>query len=419
MRKICLLLAVLLFWGSHYAQTPLRNDWDTDLDYLAEELPKRHYNFFSVKSKADFLAELEHIKKNKDDLSDYEIAIKVQQLIAGFGDSHSSLNYSLLVDKAMILPIDSYWFSDGLYILKTTPENSEILGDRIVSVNGTPLSVVVDSLATLVTMDNPAILKMSVPKLLPYIQTLEAFGFAESSEVELGLQDIDGNDKTYRLKPALMTRANQRSVRPDSLALCYINGNRLFTDTYLPEEDIYYLQYNECWSKELEMKWGGDKQKAEKLPSFKQFSDRVFRNLEADPVDKILFDMRFNDGGGSAQGTEFVERLAKYLDRHPKTKVYVVLGRKTFSSAILNAMDFKRLTNAIFVGEETAGKPNHFGEVLSFPLPASGLKVRYSSKYFKRSSENANTIAPDITQQVSFREYISGIDPVYEWIAKQ
>ncbi|MDR1348005.1 MAG: hypothetical protein LBJ63_06190, partial [Prevotellaceae bacterium] len=110
---------------------------------------------------------------------------------------------------------------------------------------------------------------------------------------------------------------------------------------------------------------------------------------------------------------------AKFLEANPSIKTYVVLGRATFSSAILNAMDFKRLTNAIFVGEETSGKPNHFGEVKSFQLPTSKLSVNYSTKYFKMTDENVNTIAPDVKIEMSFSDFMKGVDPVYEWVKQQ
>lgn len=82
-------------------------------------------------------------------------------------------------------------------------------------------------------------------------------------------------------------------------------------------------------------------------------------------------------------------------------------------------MDFKRLTNAVYVGEETAGKPNHFGEVKNFQLPASKLWVNYSTKYFKVTDEEVNTITPDVRIEMSFSDFIKGIDPVYEWIKRQ
>ena len=155
------------------------------------------------------------------------------------------------------------------------------------------------------------------------------------------------------------------------------------------------------------------------MPSFKDFEKKIFKALKNQSIDKIIFDLRFNSGGNSSQGTEFIEQLAVFLKKNPQIRTYVIIGRETFSSAILNAMDFKRLTKAIFVGEETAGKPNHFGEVRSLQLPMSKVYVGYSTKYFKKTDENINTLKPDISLEMSFSDFTKGLDPVFEWIKNQ
>lgn len=328
------------------------------------------------------------------------------------------VNYGQLIDKNKILPLHLYWFSDGLYILHTTEENNEILGHQILSVNGVPLKTITDSLSTLTTKDNQAIIRNTIPKLFPLVQVLECFDFIKGEEIELELMDLNGTKKTHVLKPAEMTRQNRKMYKPDSLALCYRNERAFFIDYYQTTDNIYYLQYNRCWSKELELQYGNP-QNAEKMPSFKDFEEKVFQTVDKNSIDKIVFDIRFNGGGNSSQGTEFIEKFAKLLEKNTNTKIYVILGRNTFSSAILNAMDFKRLTNAIFIGEETSGKPNHFGEVKSFQLPSSGIRVNYVTKYFKRTDEKVSTISPDIKLEPGFSDFVSGIDPAYEWVKKQ
>lgn len=82
-------------------------------------------------------------------------------------------------------------------------------------------------------------------------------------------------------------------------------------------------------------------------------------------------------------------------------------------------MDFKNMTNAILVGEETSGKPNHLGEIRSFKLPSSALSLQYSTKYFKRTDKDSKTITPDKIIEPSFTEFKSGKDPIFEWILKQ
>lgn len=414
MKQVILLLVGLVMSQTLNSQNEEHIDWNADLDYLAKELSAKHYDYFTIKSKDHFLSGLNAIKQKSEKLNDFQIALKTEQLIAEFGDSHTELNFTRFIDKSQLLPIHLLWASDGLHVLHTTTENKDLLGCKVLAINKVPITTVIDSLNTIYVADNQGIVKCKAPQYMLSLQVLEYFGFVKNGQVELTLD----HNKTYMLKPAILDRANRVSFKPDSFAFSMKNERTFFTDSYYPKEKIYHILYNKCFSKELEEQYG-DKEKAKALPSFKAFEDSVFNKLKSKPIHKIIFDMRFNGGGNSAQGTAFIEKLAKYLEANPNIKTYVVLGRKTFSSAILNAMDFKRLTNAVFVGEETAGKPNHFGEVRSFWLPSSKLSVSYSTKYFKITDENVNTITPDVPIEMSFSDLAKGIDPVYEWVKKQ
>ena len=418
MKQLALLLIGILFFQTSFSQNEKRIDWNADLEYLSKELAEKHYNLFTVQSKDDFLAEINAIKLERNRLTDFQIAIKIQQLIAKLGDSHTELSINLLRDKNKILPIHLFWSSDGLYILHTTPENKEILSCQLLSINKVPIASIIDSLSTMVTADNQAMVKSHIPQIIPSLQILEYFGFSDTQQVELGLKTNTHQNMIYILKPSEMNRNNRVSFKPDSIAFSVKNENAFFTDSYYSDEKIYYMLYNRCWSKELELKYG-KKEDAKQMPSFKKFDKKAFNTLKNKSIDKIIFDLRHNGGGNALQGTAFIEKLSKFLEKNPTIKTYVVLGRSAFSSAILNAMDFKRLTNAIFVGEETAGKPNHFGEVKSFQLPNSKLYVSYSTKYFKSTDENVSTITPDVIVEMSFSDLLKGIDPVYEWIKKQ
>ena len=93
------------------------------------------------------------------------------------------------------------------------------------------------------------------------------------------------------------------------------------------------------------------------------------------------------------------------------------MGRRTFSSAILNTYDFLNHTSAITIGEQTSGKLNHFGEVRHFDLPHSQLRIWYSTKYFNIDPKNSNAINPSIGLPITFSDYNNGIDPVYEYVS--
>lgn len=417
--KHFLLLIFSLFIGQTMGAQEARTiDWQKDLDTLAKELPEKHYNFFTLLSPEDFLQGIDAIKAESKNLSDVQVAIKTQQLIAGFGDSHTRLDLAAVIDRTRLLPLSLMCFDNKYYVLGTAPQYEKILGSRLTAINHIPLPTVIDSLSTLMTLDNSASLKAQIPYILPFASILEAFGFIKDTTVVAFFETPDQKELVIEMKPDAGDFSKMVAYQPDSLSFCYKNANVLFTDLYLPDDEAYYILYNKCWNRELE-EANGNKEKAAALPSFKELEERAFTLLHTKPVRKIVFDVRFNGGGNSYPATKFAEKLADFLQTHPQIKTYVVLGRYTFSSGILNALDFKRLTNAVFVGEETAGKPNHFGEIRSFRLPESGIDVIYSTNFFKNTDEDINTLVPDIPVETTFSDYSRGIDPVYERIKRQ
>jgi len=392
-------------------------DWDADLNFLKVELPKNHFKLYNLKSEKDFFYGIEQISQEKNKLSELDIAIKLQQLIASLGDSHTMVGWSQFADNKKIIPFNLVWFNDGLYVMNTTEENQKILGYKILKINGKPLATITDSLSTLITVDNNANIKNSLPKLILYVQLLEHFGFVTTDTIDLLLENKKGELLNYAIKPSIMNKQNSRSFMPDSLALCYKIGKSLFGDSILRKDATYYIQYNMCASREFPPQ--GFKGNPEQLPSFNDFKRKVIETINNNNFDKVIFDIRFNGGGNSAPGKELIRELSTIKKINKKGKLYVIIGRKTFSSAINNALDFKKMTKAIFVGEETSGKPNHFGEIKLLELPNSGLKVQYSTKYFKLTDKDLKTMTPDYIIETSFKDYKNGHDPVYDWIIKQ
>jgi len=400
-----------------YSQDNKPIDWSADLEYLKVELPKNHYKLYHSKDENYFIRGIDKINAGKKNATDLDIAIRLQQLIASMGDSHTRTGWENFVNKGSILPLQLMWFSDGVFVQGTTIENQSLLGNKIVTINRTPLSTIADSIGTLFTQDNAAVIKNQFPKYLPIIQLLKYFGFARTDTIELLLENQKSEKWTYLLRPSVPTKQNRRTFQPDSIALCYKNARYLFTDSILKADNVYYIQYNQCASREYPLQ--GYTGKPEDLPSFTEFKQKILDNINKYDFDKVVFDLRFNGGGNSQPGTELVTELATIGKINQKGKLFVIVGRKTFSSAVINAMDFKNMTQAIFVGEETEGKPNHFGDIKIMTLPHSGLKIQYSTKYFKRSNTNLNTITPDQITETSFQDFKSGNDPAYEWVRKQ
>jgi len=415
MLRLYLFFVLIFFYKDSFSQLTNRTidwtiDWRMDIELLKNELPKRHYDFFYTKGKKEFVSKLDFIKSQIDSLSDFEIAVKLQQVIAEFGDSHTRLDWYKFIEKRSVLPLKMYWFSDGIYILKTSIDNKILLGAKVKRINGFYISEIIDSLSTLITVDNKALVKNFVPQVLASAQLLDYFKFGNGSEYLFEVIDSKGDTLSEKVNLFIL---NEKIIRYNKgeRAYCWLNRDIAFTSKYFEEDDILYVKYNQCIDSSKVI---GENEKI----SFDKFQTNVFRTLRKKKIGRLVFDMRFNSGGNSKFGTLFVNKLAmKNINR--EGRIFVIVGRKTFSSAIINTMDFKRKTKAIIVGEITGGKPNHFGEVRSFSLSSSKLKVFYSTNYFQKSPVNMNTIVPDVLIGTSFKHYINGIDPAFEWIKSQ
>ncbi|MCE4565171.1 hypothetical protein INQ51_12705 [Maribellus sp. CM-23] len=414
--KNLILLTLLFACLTTFSQSDKNIDWSADIEYMKVELPKNHYDLYMVKSEQDFFTGLDDISKIQHQLSDFEVAVKLQQLIASFGDSHTTLNLKPFFDYNKILPVGLMWFSDGLWVQSTTKSNETILGAKLLEINGNSISEIIDSLSTISAIDNLASIKKSAPKIIPAIQYLEYFGFAAQPETKLTLEK-DGETIEYLIHPEQMNNNNMVRVLPNPIPLCYQNTRLPFWSKVLTTDNVFYIQYNKCWSREYPP--SGFKGDIQKLPSFSAFHRAIVDSIQQNDFDKVVFDIRFNGGGNSYQGTKLIEELSTIDKIKSEGKLYVITGRDSYSSAIINIMDFTIMTNAILVGEETSGKPNHLGEIRSFKLPSSELSLQYSTKYFKRTDNDLQTITPDKIIEPSFTEFKNGSDPVFEWILKQ
>lgn len=265
---------------------------------------------------------------------------------------------------------------------------------------------------SLITCENEALKKEFFPLLITSTQLLDYFNFKKDSFYYV---DILGNDNlVITQKVNLSPKGTQFvSANKDSLPYCWSVRNTAFTKEFFDEGKILYVSYNQC----VPVSYIQNNGNLYTL-HFEDFEEQIFSDLKNKRVEKLIFDMRFNGGGNSIYVTNFVKKLKmKKIDK--KVEIYVIIGRSTFSSAILNTIDFEKNTSAITVGEETGGKPNHYGEIRSFILPSSKLKVIYSTKYFKNIDNDISTIVPKIVIQSSFQDFIQGIDPVCEWIKEQ
>jgi hypothetical protein len=258
-------------------------------------------------------------------------------------------------------------------------------------------------LAAVIPHENKAQLKVRGPNYMAIPQVLAALGLADSPDtVKL---DIDTLGEVP-IVPLPMDSSVKWISMLDTL-LCDIPLYLRQPDSYywfdtLRDSSVVYVKYSAC----TEMR---DR-------SFASFTSDLFDVIDSQPPDKLIIDIRSNGGGSSAIAQPLIAGIGMRPSINREGHLFVIIGRETFSSAILNAISFRSETSAILVGEATGGKPNHFGEIRFFTLPNSRVPITYSTKYFRMAAEDTPSLFPDIEVGTSFSDLMGCRDPVLEAI---
>nr|MBA4125023.1 hypothetical protein [Acidobacteriota bacterium] len=113
-----------------------------------------------------------------------------------------------------------------------------------------------------------------------------------------------------------------------------------------------------------------------------------------------------------------VQGLIKNEKINRRGKLFVIIGRRTFSAAQNASTFFERYTNAMFVGEPTGASPNFVGEEDPFVLPYSKIAANVSHLYWQSAfpQDGRIWIAPQIYLPPTFEAYRTNRDAALEAI---
>lgn len=372
-----------------------------DIEYLRNELPKKHKNPFSIITKEEFDKKLSNLSNNIDKLNNSQVFIELGKIISSIGDGHTSINYR---DKRSY-PFDFYMFNDEIFIINADKSLQDMMYSKIVSIDGVSYKDIISELTEQISYENESWLKQALPeRIMPAF--LCGLGISEDKKVSTFEVEKDGEIKDFEV-PILLygpayfgnDRANDKTIG---------KFNKYYGFKYIEDKNTFYFEYNVC---------------GEKGQRFEDFNSNMFKVIESKSIRKIVIDLRANSGGNSEILNPFTNQLKSYIKNNKDVKVYVLVGRQTFSSGIFAIFRIKEaVPNAICIGEPSGGAVDCYGDIKSFNLPNSELPIQYSTKYFELSKvfnykiSEMNAFVPDILLSPSIDDYISGRDIVLEYV---
>jgi hypothetical protein len=375
--------------GAEAAHTSAgRATWHEDLRVLATELPRRHPNAFFRSSEIVWRVNVAALDTRLDALDDDHVVVELRRLVASIGDAHTNLARSH--DRRY--PIRILSFDDGLFIGGAPPDAAWAVGTKLVAIDHHPIADAVAAVTPLVANENESELQVAIPELLGDATILSGAGLAAPATATFTLAAPDGTTHELALAPG-----EPVPVQPPAKPPLHLQGPPRLGYWYTHDEPdrLLYLQYNQC----------ADDPRA---GPFADFAANALAYVDAHPVDRFVIDLRSNGGGDS----QVLQPLIDGLASRPALahRVFVLIGRGTFSSAMLNAIQMSTRLGAKLVGYPTGGNPNGYGEVKTLRLPHSGLIVHHSTRLFTQS-HYGHTVPPDLPVHVTSADWFGGKDP--------
>ena len=353
-------------------------NWNADLTQVATELPKTHPAPFRVTTSEAFLADIEQLRARAPRMQNHEVIVELARIVASIGEGHTRLN--LPIDEAYGLfhpHVRSHLPKDPSLHFRAIPLRFTILGDalygtgarRVTRIGRMTAAEAIAAVRPVAHGDNEMQRIDIVASYLPVVEVLHARGVIESMD-EVAVTFADGETATFKPVPPPARPANT-ATKPWSF-------------TWLEKEKTVWFDYDEVMDAP-----------DERLAAF---AARMFRFIDEHPVERLVIDLRENYGGNGSLNLPLVHGLIRADKLQAPGSIIALIGRRTYSAALMFAVDLEQHTKTIFVGEPAAGAPNSYGDPRKLVLPESGLTVRISALYWQLSDprDKRDAIPPHV-----------------------
>ncbi|MCB0563755.1 MAG: hypothetical protein KDD01_05195, partial [Phaeodactylibacter sp.] len=371
MKKLTLFILACTFISSAYTQTTLSPaDWQADLRFLQHTVHKDYPFLFKKTTAEEFDAEVDKLHREIPDLQEHEIFAGLARIVSSFQYGHTTIGFRGSPVKYHRLPVNLYWFNDGIYIEGVHKDYEGALGAKVLKVEGVPIEEALATIRPVTPAENDQFFKAHGLTFLCIPEVLHAQGVTKTLKNTITLTlEKDGKvvDQAFTAVEAHDFHNDYGFTKPGSEWLAsrdnsktpyYLKDlDKIYYFEYLPEHKTVYVRHSQIQD---------DPEEA--IPAF---YERVFDFIEKNDVERLVLDVRLNGGGNNYKNKPIVTGIIRTEKINQPGKLFVIIGRRTFSACqnLVNELD--NYTNAIFVGEPTAENINFYGDNNRVELPNS------------------------------------------------
>jgi hypothetical protein len=385
--------------------------WRADLQTLTRELPNRHPAPFLHVSRARWDSAAASLDRRLPASSPDQILVGVMQLVAMIGDAHTAVE----PDSSLGLryyPLELYSFDDGLYVRRTDPAHRGLLGAKVLRLGRVTAQQALDSVGTVIAHENEWWVRAWGPFWVMVPEVLDGLGLANDVERLPLVVERDGRVDTVRIEPAGRI-ADQHGHGPTPIDMDAWPTMRSAPAPWWEQHpDQFFWWTFDRPSGTLYTCLRAIVPSPQSVTNRAQW-DRVFALADSAHPARMVIDLRENGGGNGALNRYPVQEILRrpWLDR--SDRLFVVIGRRTFSAAQQFTNLLEAWTQATLVGEPTGQRPSQYGDHRPLALHGGRLTVQISTVFHQAPNEfdARNFVPPSVYTPLDSKSYRRGIDP--------
>jgi len=331
-------------------------------------------------------------------------------------DGHTGLWPYMSPADFSLYPLRLYWFEDGVYLVDAEPVK-ELIGAKLESINGKPISQLLEAVSPFISRDGPMWVCSWAPIHILSPEFQQALGFSgKEGKSEFGLS-LNGRKISVTLKAVRHMDYHAR------FPMYLWQGILPFADspTYLNRKDDYFWYEEWPQNRSLYFQFNAVTPENKAGESLSAVVNQLQQIVNSGRVDRVIIDARLNGGGDNTAYGVLINFISKDPFFKDPGKLFIIIGRATFSAGMNFITDAELNSNPILVGEPTGGSPNQYGDPQGITLPNSGIRVRISTLYWNKSGYKDLRLdhEPQLAVPVTSTDYFSNRDRAIEVILQQ
>ncbi|MFN8528560.1 MAG: S41 family peptidase [Anaerolineae bacterium] len=379
--------------------------WREDLQYLVDQVDQRHPDPYRYTSQAEFETIAAAVDQHIPEMTDPQIIVEFMRYTAALTDGHTSFFPVFQTAYPFYAyPLLFYLFSDGVYLVDAAPEQADAIGGRLLGIGTHDAEEVLSRIGALIQHDNESGRRVLIPVNMVTVEVLLGTGLIDDPAQPNFMLELPDHS-TVTLNPPAETVAQFLDRYPghyhlladhDLPSLAHLD-ERLWWMPVGEDDHTLYVQYNEVQTL------------GNALPDLQNA-------FESGDYSQMILDLRYNGGGDIGTAQRFIQwfRNQDRLQQHGS--LIVLIGRNTFSAAVVFSLWLEQDLQPVFIGEPSGGRPLMFENARPITLPNSGLQVYISSRARRdvESSDTRPAIEPDVVVELSSADYFAHRDPALE-----